>query len=195
LVSYQKETGNLYNLEATPAESTAYRMALKDRKKFPDIVVANELASRQKVEPFYTNSTHLPVNYSDDIFEVLKLQDTLQVKYTGGTVVHLFLGERIADPSIIPVLVKTICKNFALPYFTLTPTFSVCSAHGYLSGEHSHCPSCSRECEIYSRVVGYLRPVHQWNAGKSAEYDMRVPYKVTLKGESAEEDLRLGVAS
>jgi ribonucleoside-triphosphate reductase (formate) len=194
LVSYQKETGNLYNLEATPAESTAYRMALKDRKKYPDIVVANESASRQKVEPFYTNSTHLPVNYSDDIFEVLKLQDTLQTKYTGGTVVHLFLGERIADPSIIPVLVKTICKNFAMPYFTLTPTFSICRAHGYLSGEHFACPSCDGECEVYSRIVGYLRPVHQWNAGKSAEYDTRLPYKVSLEDKNKEKEMQLEIA-
>lgn len=177
LVDYQKETGNLYNLEATPAEGTAYRLALKDKKIFPEIIVANEQEYRQGAEPFYTNSSHLPVNYTDDIIEALSIQDALQVKYTGGTVVHLFLGERIADPSAVPSLIKKICQNFRLPYFTLTPTFSVCGAHGYLPGEHLSCSVCHRECEVYSRVVGYLRPVSAWNAGKQAEYKIREIYK------------------
>lgn len=177
LVEYQKETGNLYNLEATPAEGTAYRLALKDKKLYPDIIVANEEELKSGAQPFYTNSSHLPVNYTDDIVEMLDIQDNLQTKYTGGTVVHLFLGERIADPSAVPSLVKKICQNYRLPYFTLTPTFSVCSSHGYISGEKKKCPTCQSECEVYSRVVGYLRPVSQWNVGKQAEYDKREMYK------------------
>jgi ribonucleoside-triphosphate reductase len=178
LIGYQKETGNLYNLEATPAEGTAYRLALKDKKLYPEIIVANNSQVQTGAQPFYTNSSHLPVNYTDDIFEALKLQDSLQTKYTGGTVIHLFLGEKIADPSIVPKLVKKVCENFKLPYFTLTPTFSVCSSHGYLSGEHKTCSfsSCQNECEIYSRVVGYLRPVGAWNAGKQAEWNERKTY-------------------
>ncbi|MEK9182565.1 MAG: ribonucleoside triphosphate reductase [Patescibacteria group bacterium] len=177
LIDYQKETGNLYNLEATPAEGTAYRLALKDKKLFRDIIVANEEEYRKGAEPFYTNSSHLPVNYTDDIVEALSIQDDLQVKYTGGTVVHLFLGEKVADPSAVPILVKKICQNFKLPYFTLTPTFSVCGSHGYLSGEHIFCSICNRECEIYSRIVGYLRPISAWNAGKQSEYKIREMYK------------------
>ncbi|HUD02464.1 MAG TPA: ribonucleoside triphosphate reductase, partial [Candidatus Paceibacterota bacterium] len=159
LVEYQKETGNLYNLEATPGESTTYRFSSKDRKQFHDIIVANEEQARKGAQPFYTNSSHLPVNYTDDIIESLDLQDNLQTKYTGGTVIHLFLGERIADPSTIPALVKKICENYKLPYFTITPTFSVCASHGYIAGEHMQCPTCNRECEVYSRIVGYLRPL------------------------------------
>ena len=176
LIGYQQETGNLYNLEATPAEGTAYRLALKDKKRYPHCIVANEEEVLQGAEPFYTNSSHLPVNYTDDIFEALSIQDPLQTKYTGGTVVHLFLGERLADARAVPALVRKVCENFALPYFTLTPTFSVCPAHGYLSGEHLACPECARECEVYSRIVGYLRPVRAWNVGKQAEWSMRTPY-------------------
>lgn len=176
LIAYQMETGNLYNLEATPAEGTAYRLALKDRKRYPDIIVANEAEVHEGAEPFYTNSSHLPVNYTDDIVEALSLQDGLQTKYTGGTVIHLFLGERIVDASAIPKLVKNICSNFKLPYFTLTPTFSVCPTHGYLRGEHHTCTTCARECEVYSRVVGYLRPVSAWNTGKQAEWSVRKTY-------------------
>lgn len=181
LVAYQKETGNLYNLEATPAEGTSYRMALKDKKKYPDILVANELGVSRGAQPFYTNSSHLPVNYTNDIFESLSLQDSLQTKYTGGTVIHLFLGERIADPKAVPALIRKVCEHFHLPYFTLTPTFSVCPNHGYLSGEHMKCADCQSECEVYSRIVGYLRPVAQWNAGKQAEYDVRSMYEVPAK--------------
>ncbi len=180
LVDFQKETGNLYNLEATPAEGTAYRLALKDKKLFPGIVVANEKEYKTGAQPFYTNSSHLPVNYTDDIIEALNIQDDLQTKYTGGTVMHLFLGEKIADPSAVPALVRTVCENFKLPYFTLTPTFSVCGSHGYLAGEHSSCLLCNQECEVYSRVVGYLRPVSAWNAGKQAEYEIRKTYSQAL---------------
>ena len=176
LVEYQKETGNLYNLEATPAEGTAYRLALKDKKQHPDIIVANEAEYAKGAEPFYTNSSHLPVNYTDDIIETLELQDPLQTKYTGGTVIHVFLGERIRDARAVPQLVRKICQQFKLPYFTLTPTFSVCPSHGYVAGEHPICPTCKSECEVYSRIVGYLRPVSQWNAGKQSEFSLRETY-------------------
>ena len=181
LVQFQKETGNLYNLEATPAEGLAHRFAPKDKKLFPDIIIANEEEYKKGASAFYTNSSHLPVNYTDDIFEMLDIQDSLQTKYTGGTVVHLFLGERITDPSAVPVLVRKNCENFKLPYFTLTPTFSVCGSHGYISGENFSCPTCGNECEIYSRVVGYLRPVSQWNASKQSEYHIRTMYKPELQ--------------
>ncbi len=181
LIQYQKETGNLYNLEATPAEGTAYRLALKDKKLYPDIIVANEAEVKKGAQPFYTNSSHLPVNYTDDIIETLDIQDDLQTKYTGGTVVHIFLGERIADPASVPSLVRKICENYRLPYFTLTPTFSVCGSHGYIAGEKRNCPTCQAECEVYSRVVGYLRPVSQWNAGKQAEYSLREMYQPRLE--------------
>lgn len=173
LVSYQKETGNNYNLEATPAEGTSYRLAKKDKEKFPTIIAANEADYQNNAEPFYTNSTHLPVNYTEDMFEVLDLQDSLQTKYTGGTVIHLFLGEQITDGNAVKSMVKKICETYRLPYFTFTPTFSVCPTHGYLSGEHPTCPSCEATCEVYSRVVGYLRPVQQWNKGKKEEFKNR----------------------
>lgn len=193
LIQYQKETGNLYNLEATPAEGTAYRSALSDKKLYPDIIVANEKDYQNGAEPFYTNSSQMPVNYSRDIIETLDIQDGLQTKYTGGTVIHLFLGERISDPKAVPALVKKICENYRLPYFTLTPTFSVCKSHGYISGEHFSCPTCQTGCEVYSRVVGYIRPVSQWNDGKQAEYHTReefvptlAPVDVSIKVELAE---------
>ena len=174
LVKYQKDTGNIYNLEATPAESTSYRLAQKDKVKYPDIVTAGI-----KNVPYYTNSTHLPVNYTDDIFEALRLQDDLQSKYTGGTVLHFFLGERIADPKSIPNLIKTTFEKFRLPYVTLTPTFSVCPTHGYIAGEHFLCPQCTipQSCEVYSRIVGYLRPVQQWHVGKQEEFKWRREYR------------------
>ncbi len=178
LVKFQEETGNNYNLEATPAEGTSYRLARCDKDKYPDIICANEEQYRQGAEPFYTNSTHLPVNFTDDIFEALELQDKLQTEYTGGTVLHLFLGERICDPSAVKNLVRTICQHFHLPYFTITPTFSVCPQHGYLPGEQPVCSLCHRETEIYSRVVGYLRPVNQWNKGKRAEFAVRKNFTV-----------------
>jgi len=166
LIQYQEETSNNYNLEATPAEGTSYRLAKIDKEKYPDIVCANEAHWKEGAEPFYTNSTQLPVNYTDDVFEALDLQDELQTKYTGGTVMHLFVGERISDSSVVKALVKRICEQYKLPYFTITPTFSICPNHGYLSGEHHQCPECGAEAEVYSRVVGYLRPVKQWNNGK-----------------------------
>ncbi len=174
LIKYQEETGNLYNLEATPAESTAYRLSQKDKEKYPDIITAGE-----KV-PYYTNSVHLPVNYTDDLFEVLKLQDELQTKFTGGTVIHLFLGERLSDIQAVKGLVKKIFESFHLPYITLTPTFSICPVHGYLSGEHFECPQCiiKQPCEVYSRIVGYLRPVSQWNPGKQEEFRQRKELKI-----------------
>lgn len=169
LVEYQNETGNLYNLEATPAESTAYRLAKKDKEKYPDIITAGTN------EPYYTNSIHLPVNYTDDMFEVLKLQDDLQTKFTGGTVIHLFLGEQISDIRTVKALIKKVFETFRLPYVTLTPTFSICPTHGYLTGQHFECPKCvvKQPCEVYSRIVGYLRLVQQWNKGKQAEFKDR----------------------
>lgn len=178
LVEFQKETGNYYNLEATPAEGVSYRMARIDKDNYPELICANEQQYRQGREPFYTNSTHLPVNYSDDIFEVMDLQDPLQVKYTGGTVLHIFVGERISDHESLKELVKTICTKYRLPYFTITPTFSVCPNCGYVAGEHQYCLKCENECEVYSRVVGYLRPVKQWNNGKREEFVTRKTYRI-----------------
>ncbi|MCM8820707.1 MAG: ribonucleoside triphosphate reductase [Candidatus Omnitrophica bacterium] len=176
LLEFQEETGNYYNLEATPAEGTSYRLAKLDKTKYPDIICADEEEYRNGAEPFYTNSSHLPVNYTDDIFETLELQDEIQCLYTGGTVIHLFTGEKIDSPEGVKKLVRVICERFKLPYFTITPTFSVCPEHGYIKGEVYHCERCGRETEIYSRIVGYLRPVSQWNKGKAAEFRLRKTY-------------------
>ncbi len=174
LSDFQSENGNIYNLEATPAEGCSYRLARLDLKEYPDIIVANSRDVRDKgVEPYYTNSTQLPVDYTDDIFEALRLQDELQTKYTGGTVFHGFMGEKMPSTESVKSLVRKITRNFSLPYFTITPTFSVCPEHGYLSGEHQKCPTCGRTCEVYSRSVGYLRPVSQWNEGKESEFRQR----------------------
>jgi anaerobic ribonucleoside-triphosphate reductase len=175
IIKYQKETENIYNLEQTPAESTAYRLALKDKEKYPEIIAAGT-----KKTPYYTNSTQLPVNYTDDIFEALKLQDEIQCKYTGGSVLHLFLGERVSDIQIVKNLIKKVFESFRLPYITLTPTFSICPVHGYLSGENFYCPKCTikQPCEVYSRVVGYLRPVVQYNIGKQQEFKERKEFKI-----------------
>jgi len=179
LLQFQQETGNLYNLEATPAEGTTYRLAKLDKERFPDIICANEAkVSNGGAAPFYTNSSHLPVNYTDDIFQVLDLQDSLQSRYTGGTVLHIYLGEAVADPQAIKAFIRKVCQNYHLPYFTITPTFSVCPEHGYITGEHHKCPKCGVETEVYSRVVGYLRPVKQWNEGKQAEFKLRSKYKI-----------------
>ena len=176
LVEYQKETGNNYNLEATPAEGTTYRLAQLDKASFPDRAhFANGIGAEIKC-PFYTNSSHLPVNYTDDLFELMDLQDNLQTKYTGGTVIHFFLGERMDDPQTLKKLVKTICEKYKLPYFTFSPSFSICKNHGYIVGEHPECPKCGEATEVYSRVVGFLRPVSQWNKGKQAEFEMREHY-------------------
>ncbi|PIR06121.1 MAG: ribonucleoside triphosphate reductase [Candidatus Moranbacteria bacterium CG10_big_fil_rev_8_21_14_0_10_35_21] len=184
IIGYQKQTGNLYNLEATPAEGTSYRLASMDIKKYPEMIFANdELVKKNQAEPYYTNSTHLPVSFTEDIFEALDLQDKLQTKYTGGTVLHGFLGERIWNSETTKNLVRKIAENYALPYFTLTPTFSICPVHGYIRGEHFTCPKCVIEqpTEVYSRVVGYIRPVQQWNKGKQAELNDRKEYMVEGK--------------
>ncbi len=180
LITFQESTGNFYNLEATPAESASYRLAKIDKEKFPGIICANEREYQEGAEPFYTNSTQLPVNYTDDLFEALEHQDELQMKYTGGTVLHLFIGERISDKLVVKKLVKTICERYHLPYFTITPTFSICPSHGYLSGEYDVCPYCGAKCEVYSRVVGYLRPVDHWNDGKQAEFKLRKSLKLNF---------------
>ncbi|RXK86977.1 ribonucleoside triphosphate reductase [Filimonas effusa] len=182
LEHFQEETGHIYNLEATPAEGTSYRLARIDKKQFPAIIVSNEKAFRKGAEPYYTNSTQLPVQYTQDIFEALDLQDGLQVKYTGGTVFHMFMGERQLPTSSVKQLIKKITHNFHLPYITLSPTFSICPDHGYIAGEHHKCPTCAtmgkeQDCTVFTRIVGYLRPVDQWNAGKQEEFKDRLLYK------------------
>ena len=176
MADLQEETGDLFNLEATPAEGTSYRLCRLDKKKFPAMRCANEEDYQQGAVPYYTNSTQLPVNYTDDLFDTLIHQDDLQVKYTGGTVQHLFLGEMVDDIRTVKNLVRKVSGQFRLPYFTLTPTFSVCPSHGYLKGEQPKCPECRQATEVYSRIVGYLRPVKQWNDGKQAEYRNRRPF-------------------
>ena len=178
LAQIQEETGDIFNLEATPAEGTSFRLATLDKKRHPEIICANEADVQQGAVPYYTNSTQLPVNYTDDLFETLRLQDDLQAKYTGGTVLHAFLGEQITDTGALKSLIRKIADNYRLPYFTLTPTFSICPTHGYLRGEKMTCPDCNEKTEVYSRVVGYLRPLKQWNDGKQAEYRQRKTFKV-----------------
>ncbi len=178
LAEMQEETGHIFNLEATPAEGASYRLAILDKNEFPEIICANENEYREGAAPFYTNSTQLPVNHTEDIFETLMLQDDLQIKYTGGTVLHMYLGEQVSDIEAIKRLIKKVVTNFRLPYFTLTPTFSVCPSHGYLNGKHEKCSVCSQETEVYSRVVGYLRPIKQWNNGKRSEFSMRKTFKM-----------------
>lgn len=178
LLQFQEETGNIYNLEATPAEGVSYSLAKMDKEMYPGIICGNEAEYREGREPFYTNSTHLPVHYSDDIFEVLDLQEGLQTRYTGGTVLHGFVGEKIEHVAGLKSLIRMICRRYRLPYFTITPTFSVCPSCGYIAGEHKTCPKCESVCEVYSRVVGYLRPVQQWNKGKKEEFVKRKTYKV-----------------
>ncbi|MBW2636797.1 MAG: ribonucleoside triphosphate reductase [Deltaproteobacteria bacterium] len=177
LVEFQEETGNNYNLEATPAEGTSFSLARKDIARYPDILCSNGNGV-DRSSAFYTNSTQLPVNYTDDVFEALDLQDEMQVRYTGGTVFHIYAGERIENPSAVKVLVRKICEKYHLPYFTFSPTFSVCKNHGYLVGEKETCPICGETCEVFSRVVGYLRPVKQWNKGKQAEFKTRKVFRV-----------------
>ncbi len=183
MADLQEETGDLFNLEATPAEGTSYRLCRLDKKKFPAIRCANEDDYRKGAAPYYTNSTQLPVNYTDDLFDTLIHQDDLQIKYTGGTVQHLFLGEMVDDSGTVKNLVRKVSGQFRLPYFTLTPTFSVCPSHGYLKGEQPECPECRQATEVYSRIVGYLRPVKQWNDGKQAEYKNRRPFDWTPASE------------
>lgn len=178
IADLQEQTGDILNLEATPAEGTSYRLAMLDKKEFPEILCANEDEYRKGAAPFYTNSTQLPVNYTDDIFETLQLQDDLQTKYTGGTVLHIYLEEQVGEPEAIKALIRKVVTNYRLPYFTITPTFSVCPSHGYLNGKKEKCPICNDETEVYSRIVGYLRPVKQWNNGKQAEFSMRKSFKL-----------------
>mgnify|MGYP000711947375 CR=1 FL=1 len=181
LVEFQLETGENYNLEATPAEATSFRLALLDKERFGNVCY---FGNREGLEeslpefPFYTNSTQLPVNFTDDVFLALDLQNDLQSEYTGGTVFHIFLGERVSNPESVGVIVRKVCENYKIPYFTITPTFSICKNHGYINGEKETCDKCGSECEVYSRVVGYLRPVKNWNYGKKEEFRKRVNFKI-----------------
>ncbi len=168
---FQEETGNFYNLEATPAEGTGYRLARLDKRRFPEM--AATLVDSEEQIPIYTNSTQLPVNYSEDVFTILDLQDPLQSRYTGGTVVHVYLGESVADPQAVKNFVRTVCNTYSMPYFTVSPSFSICTNHGYIRGEQPVCPTCGEETEVYARVVGYMRPVNQWNKGKRTEFKHR----------------------
>ena len=173
LSDYQEQYGDLYNLEATPAESTTYRFAKHDKEQYPDIITANENGT-----PYYTNSSHLPVGYTEDIFSALDVQDELQTRYTSGTVFHAFLGEKLPDWKAAATLVKKIAENYKLPYYTLSPTYSVCKDHGYISGEAYTCPHCGQKTEVYSRITGYYRPVQNWNDGKSQEFKDRKEYNI-----------------
>ncbi len=183
LSDYQEEYGDLYNLEATPAESTAYRFAKKDKNMYPNIITASNDET-----PYYTNSSHLPVGYTDDIFAALDIQDKLQVLYTSGTVFHAFLGERLTDWKAAANLVKKIAENYELPYYTLSPTYSICPNHGYIKGEVKACPTCGSKTEIYSRITGYYRPIQNWNDGKVKEYEMRKEYDAKCVSEETKID-------
>jgi len=173
LSDYQEKYGDLYNLEATPAESTTYRFAKHDKEQYPDIITANMNGT-----PYYTNSSHLPVGYTEDIFSALDIQDNLQTLYTSGTVFHAFLGEKLPDWKAAATLVRKIAENYKLPYYTMSPTYSVCKEHGYLVGEQQYCPHCGAKTEVYSRITGYYRPVSNWNDGKSQEYKDRKVYNI-----------------
>ena len=181
LSDYQEEYGELYNLEATPAESTAYRLAKHDKKHYPDIITAGHEGDT----PYYTNSSHLPVDYTADIFDALDVQDELQTLYTSGTVFHAFLGEKLPDWKAAATLVRKIAENYRLPYYTLSPTYSVCKEHGYIAGEHFICPTCGKKAEVYSRITGYYRPVQNWNDGKAQEYKNRTVYDILHSGAPA----------
>ena len=185
LSDYQEMYGDLYNLEATPAESTTYRFAKHDKEQFPDIITANENGT-----PYYTNSSHLPVGYTEDIFDALDIQDDLQTLYTSGTVFHAFLGEKLPDWKAAAALVKKIADNYKLPYYTLSPTYSICKDHGYIAGEQYVCPHCGNKTEVYSRITGYYRPVQNWNDGKTQEFKDRKVYNIehsTLKTHKQEQ--------
>ncbi len=173
LSDYQEMYGDLYNLEATPAESTTYRFAKHDKEQYPDIITANMDGT-----PYYTNSSHLPVGYTEDVFSALDIQDDLQTLYTSGTVFHAFLGEKLPDWKAAANLVRKIAENYKLPYYTMSPTYSVCREHGYLTGEQATCPHCGAKTEIYSRITGYYRPVQNWNDGKAQEYKDRLVYNI-----------------
>lgn len=175
LSDYQEQYGDLYNLEATPAESTTYRLAKHDVERYPDIITA----AGECGTPYYTNSSHLPVGFTDDVFAALDIQDDLQTLYTSGTVFHAFLGEKLPSWKSAASLVRKIAENYRLPYYTLSPTYSVCKNDGYLSGEHFHCPKCGESAEVYSRITGYYRPVQNWNNGKTQEYNDRRTYDLS----------------
>ncbi len=179
LSDYQEQYGDLYNLEATPAESTTYRLAKHDKKHYPDIITAGKPGDT----PYYTNSSHLPVDYTADIFEALDIQDELQTLYTSGTVFHAFLGEKLPDWQAAAKLVRTIAENYKLPYYTMSPVYSICKTHGYIAGEVYTCPHCGERTEVYSRITGYYRPVQNWNAGKSQEYKNRLNYDMAVARE------------
>ena len=179
LSDYQEQYGDLYNLEATPAESTTYRLAKHDKKHYPDIITAGKPGDT----PYYTNSSHLPVDFTADIFEALDIQDELQTLYTSGTVFHAFLGEKLPDWQAAAKLVRTIAENYKLPYYTLSPVYSICKTHGYINGETYTCPHCGERTEVYSRITGYYRPVQNWNAGKSQEYKNRLNYDMAVARE------------
>jgi ribonucleoside-triphosphate reductase len=188
LSDYQEMYGDLYNLEATPAESTSFRLAKHDRKHYPDIVCASDADT-----PYYTNSSHLPVGYTEDIFTALDIQDELQTLYTSGTVFHAFIGEKLPDWRAAAAIIRKITENYRLPYYTLSPTYSVCKEHGYIAGEKYTCPTCGKETEVYSRITGYYRPVKNWNDGKAQEYRERKTYDIansvlTHNGPRAEEE-------
>ncbi len=193
LIQYQEATGNLYNLEATPAESTSYRLAKIDKGRYPDIITSGEK------EPYFTNSTQLPVEHTPDLFTALDLQEDIQRRYTGGTVFHCFLGECIEDTESCKKLVKTIAENYRIPYYTISPTFSICTDHGYLKGEHIRCPSCGNETEVYARIVGYYRPIKNWNKGKSEEYRHRQVFEsepgetIPLRSAKGEEETSINI--
>ena len=188
LSDYQEEYGDLYNLEATPAESTSYRLAKKDKSLYPDIITASDDDT-----PYYTNSSHLPVGFTNDIFEALDIQDELQTLYTSGTVFHAFLGERLPDWKAAANLVRKIAENYKLPYYTLSPTYSICKKHGYFAGEVFKCPVCDGETEVYSRITGYYRPVKNWNDGKAKEYKMRKLYDVNCSKEPHSKKVEDGI--
>ena len=181
LSDYQEKYGDLYNLEATPAESTSYRLAKIDVAKYPDIITAN-----MNGDPYYTNSSHLPVGFTDDVFSALDIQDELQTLYTSGTVFHAFLGERLPTWKAAANLVRKIAENYKLPYYTMSPTYSVCADHGYLVGEVSACPHCGKPTEVYSRITGYYRPVQNWNKGKAQEFKDRKTYSFQGLGNKLE---------
>jgi ribonucleoside-triphosphate reductase len=182
LSDYQEQYGDLYNLEATPAESTTYRLAKHDKKAYPEIITAGKPGDT----PYYTNSSHLPVDYTKDIFEALDVQDELQTLYTSGTVFHAFIGEKLPDWQAAAKLVKKIAENYRLPYYTMSPTYSVCKEHGYITGEHYSCPTCGKDTEVYSRITGYYRPVQNWNDGKAQEYKNRTIYEIDHEAKEEE---------
>jgi ribonucleoside-triphosphate reductase len=188
LSNYQEQYGDLYNLEATPAESTTYRFAKHDTEEFPGIITAAEAGGA----PYYTNSSHLPVGYTEDIFAALDLQDELHTVYTSGTVFHAFLGEKISSWKSAALLVWKIAKNYKLPYYTLSPTYSICKNHGYLSGEQYSCPHCHEETEVYSRITGYYRPVKNWNDGKSQEFKERKVYNINAPTNAGAKEVKKG---